>query len=136
MVCQIMHNIENSKPERVTGLKHIFAASLYSIGGIKRLWCETAFRHELVFASLILLFLCNLGAQIEKIVISTILILLLIAVEALNTAIECMVDHISPTWAGFARDAKDLGSLAVLCMLMANGIYFIYVAYPLAFPSV
>ena len=44
----------------------------------------------------------------------------LIAVEALNTAIECIVDHLASDWQEFARDAKDLGSLATMCMICAN----------------
>lgn len=49
--------------------------------------------------------------------------LVLIAVEALNTAIECIVDHLAPNWEAFARDAKDLGSLATMCLLIAIGVY-------------
>lgn len=52
-----------------------------------------------------------------------ILLLALVAVEALNTAIECIVDHLAPDWQEYARDAKDLGSLATLCLLCANGIF-------------
>jgi diacylglycerol kinase (ATP) len=48
------------------------------------------------------------------------LALLVVALEALNTALECIVDHLTRDWAGFARDAKDLGSLAVLCGLLSH----------------
>ena len=47
----------------------------------------------------------------------------LIAVEALNTALEVLVDHLSPGWSQFAKDAKDLGSLAVVCVLGLIGLY-------------
>ena len=47
----------------------------------------------------------------------------LFATEALNTAIECIVDHLAPHWEEFARDAKDLGSLATMCLLAANGVF-------------
>jgi len=47
--------------------------------------------------------------------------LLLVAVKALNTAIECIVDHVTGDWAEFARNAKDLGFLAVLCVLLGGG---------------
>ena len=49
--------------------------------------------------------------------------LLLIAVEALNTALEELVDHLSPGWSEFAKHAKDLGSLAVACTIGALLIY-------------
>jgi diacylglycerol kinase (ATP) len=51
------------------------------------------------------------------------LVLLLIAVEALNTALEVLVDHLSPGWSQFAKDAKDLGSLAVACVI---GLVLLY----------
>ncbi|MCL4171301.1 UNVERIFIED_CONTAM: hypothetical protein GTU68_019331, partial [Idotea baltica] len=51
------------------------------------------------------------------------LFLLLVAVEALNTAIECIVDHLAPHWATFAKQAKDLGSLAVMCVLLLGGLF-------------
>lgn len=56
-----------------------------------------------------------------------ILWLLLVAIEALNTAVEAIVDHVSPHWSEAARDAKDLGSLAVMALLCANGVFVAYV---------
>ena len=53
------------------------------------------------------------------------LVLLLVATEALNTALEVLVDHLSPGWSAFAKDAKDLGSLAVACVVGVNGLYFL-----------
>ena len=43
---------------------------------------------------------------------------LVLAVEALNTAVEELTDRLSPEWSCMARDAKDLGSLAVGLMLL------------------
>ena len=54
---------------------------------------------------------------------------LLIAVEALNTAIEVIIDRISPEWSEAARQAKDLGSLAVMCMLIAHGFMLAWVIF-------
>jgi diacylglycerol kinase (ATP) len=110
---------------------HLFAACRYSLGGLKRLWAETAFRHEVLAIILVLAGLFLFGASALQILVATILVLLLIATEALNTALECVVDHVSPGWAEFARDAKDLGSLAVMCILLANGVWLISVAVSL-----
>lgn len=115
------------KPERITGIKHIFAATSYSIGGVKRLWGETAFRHEVLLYLIIMGVFAAVGASFGAFIAASILALLLIAIEALNTAIEAVVDHISPEWNEFARDAKDLGSLAVMCLLIANGLFVAYV---------
>ena len=117
------------KPDRITGIKHIFAAASYSIGGIKRLWGETAFRHEVLLYLIVLGIFAAVGANMAEFMGASILALLLIAAEALNTAIEAVVDHISPEWNEFARDAKDLGSLAVMCLLIANGLFLAYVLW-------
>jgi len=115
------------KPERITGIKHVFAATSYSIGGIKRLWGETAFRHEVLLYLIVMGIFAVIGATLGEFIAASILALLLIAVEALNTAVETVVDHISPEWNEFARDAKDLGSLAVMCLLIANALFLAYV---------
>lgn len=111
------------KPDRITGIKHVFAAASYSIGGIRRLWQETAFRHIMLTLVLCLVLLFAIDASLVEFSILLILFFVLVAVEALNTAIECIVDHLAPNWEEFARDAKDLGSLATMCLLFANGLY-------------
>ena len=108
---------------RVTGPAHVLAAAGYSMSGLRRLWSETAFRHEaLALLPCLALFLW-VGASLAELAGLGILFLLTVAVEALNTAIECLVDHVSPEWSAAARDAKDLGSLAVMCLLIATGLY-------------
>lgn len=117
------------KPARVSGWRHVFAAGFYSLGGLRRLWRETAFRHEVLFGAVIIATLGGLGADLRYIASAAILLLLLFSLEALNTALEVIVDHLSPDWAEFARDAKDLGSLAVLCLLLANGVNFAFAVH-------
>ncbi len=121
MICQ--DTAHRAKPERLTGIAHVFAAAGYSIGGLKRLWRETAFRHIVLALPVCLAVLALSGAGFADYCIMLILFLSLVAVEALNTAIECIVDHLAPNWEVFARDAKDLGSLATMCLLGANGIF-------------
>ena len=117
------NEVVRPKPDRITGIKHVFAAAGYSIGGIRRLWQETAFRHIMLALPLCLILLFAIGASLMEFSILLILFFVLVAVEALNTAIECIVDHLAPNWEEFARDAKDLGSLATMCLLLANGVY-------------
>lgn len=116
-------------PDQVTGIRHFFAAAGYSISGVRRLWAEAAFRHEVSGGAAILGLLFYLQAPAVEFLIFGALFLLLVAVEALNTAIECIVDHVSPEWAAFARDAKDLGSLGVMCLLLAHGGFLAYVIF-------
>lgn len=115
------------RPDRITGLRHLLAAAGYSIGGLRRLWQETAFRHETLGLPVVCLVFWQQAAPLWAFGVFGILWLLLIAVEALNTAIEAIVDHVSPHWSEAARDAKDLGSLAVMALLCANAVFVGYV---------
>jgi diacylglycerol kinase (ATP) len=49
--------------------------------------------------------------------------------EALNTAIEELVDRVSPELSQTGKHAKDLGSFAVFCMLVAAGLYIAWVVF-------
>lgn len=114
-------------PPRTTGIAHFFAAARYSTAGLKRLWRESAFRQEVLGGVLAVILLVAVQATLGHILGFVILWLILAAVETLNTAIEVVVDHASPEWSEFARDAKDLGSLAVVLVISANGIYLLWV---------
>ena len=115
------------KPPRVTGIAHFFAAAGYSAGGLRRLWHEAAFRHEMLGLVAMPVALALFGATLTHYLVFAGLALLVIALEALNTAIECIVDHLTQDWAIFARDAKDLGSLAVLCGLLCHVLLLVHV---------
>lgn len=117
---------------KLTGFEHFFAAARYSAGGAKRAWQEAAFRHEVLAFAVLLVIYFLLAAPLETYGIAIGLFLLTIAVEALNTAIEEIVDRISPEFSTTARHAKDLGSFAVLCLLSLNGLllgYSLWVKY-------
>jgi diacylglycerol kinase (ATP) len=100
---------------------HFVRAAMYSLGGLRRLRRERAFQEEIAFlavvSALFLLAQAGLAAYLAQIV----LFLVLAAVEALNTAVEIIIDRLSPETSDFAEQAKDLGSFAVLCLLCANG---------------
>lgn len=113
--------------KKLTGFAHVVAATSFSMGGLVRLWTEAAFRHEMGAATALSGIYLWLGVNFETAVAAALLFLLLIAVEALNTAIEVIVDRISPEISDTGRHAKDLGSLAVFCLLSANGLLLLYV---------
>lgn len=112
-------------PPRKTGLAHLIAASRYSVQGGRRLWREAAFRHELLAAALLLPLMAAIGTPLWALALQIVLFAMLIATEALNTAIEELVDHVTSDWAEFAAHAKDLGSLAVMCLLIANAVWLV-----------
>ena len=118
---------DTQKPARKTGIAHFFAAAGYSAGGIRRLIQESAFRQELLGLVVVPFVLAFFGASLLHYFVFAGLALFVIALEALNTAIECLVDHLTQDWAEFARDAKDLGSLAVLCGLLCHALLIAHV---------
>lgn len=111
------------KPPRKSGIAHFFAAAGYSRAGLQRLARESAFRQEVALILGLVVVLAVFGASLAEILGLLALGLILIAVEALNTALEVLVDHLSPGWSQFAKDAKDLGSLAVACTIGAIVLY-------------
>ena len=100
-----------------SGPLHVLDAARYSLAGMRRLLGETAARQELWGAAAGGLALAWRGAHLWHWAVFALLVALVLAVEALNTAIETLTDHISPDWSQMAKDAKDLGSLAVALML-------------------
>ncbi|TCR04769.1 diacylglycerol kinase [Neorhizobium sp. JUb45] len=117
----------DSNIEKASGLRRVIAATRYSLQGLTRLWQEEAFRHEVIAFVMAIVVFVAIGAHLADYLIYLVLMLLLFAVEALNTAIEELVDRISPEISTVGRHAKDLGSLAVFCLLCANGVFVVYV---------
>ncbi|MFB9952650.1 diacylglycerol kinase [Rhizobium puerariae] len=120
----------DSNIEKAGGIRRVIAATRYSMQGLKRLWQEPAFRQEVyAFAAGLVLF-AVVGAAPPDYFVFLILMLVLFSVEALNTAIEELVDRISPEISTVGRHAKDLGSFAVFCLLCANGFFALWVVVP------
>ncbi|WP_408914193.1 diacylglycerol kinase [Brucella pseudogrignonensis] len=114
-------------PPKKKGVAHLIAATTYSLGGARRLFKEEAARHELVGFILVSILFFLAGVSIQKHLAFFVLFLISIALEALNTAIEEIVDVVSPTYSTAARHAKDLGSFAVFCIIVVNFIYVCHV---------
>ena len=105
------------------------AATIASVGGLQRLTKERAFLYELVASGLILGYFYSINATWQQMLLFMGLALGVFAVEALNTAIEVIVDHVSPEWSEMAKHAKDLGSFAVSCMLLMTVLYILWVCW-------
>lgn len=106
-----------------TGLNHIVNATRYSLAGLKVLWRENAARLEVAMYVASLVVLVILGGAFFDYLVMTLLFCVTLSVESTNTALECIVDKLSPEQSDFARDTKDLGSLSVFFLLIANGAY-------------
>ncbi len=102
-----------------SGLKRIFSALAYSIDGFKAAWKhEHAFRQELVLVIIGAVIALSLKiSAVEKLVLIAVLVMVLV-VELLNSALEAVVDRVSLERHPLSKNAKDLGSAAVLLSLL------------------
>lgn len=120
-------NAPNQTPRSIVqprgGLLHVIDAGGYSIAGLRRLWLETAARLEVVGAVIVAAAFVWRGAELWQWLVSGFLLALILAVESLNTAVEVLTDRLSPEWSQMAKDAKDLGSLAVGLMLLVACVF-------------
>ena len=108
-------------------VRKMIEAGGYSVDGLVYLLRnEFAARLEVYFAVIFLIAYLVLGVDFWMLAVSTALFFILIAVEALNTAIEVIIDRISPEISKTGKHAKDLGSLAVMCLLLANWVFAAY----------
>lgn len=113
-------------PPRTSGIGHFFAAARYSLAGLRRALRESAFRQELAGGALATGVLVLASAAPSRILVFLMIFCLLLAVEALNTALEELVDHLSPKWTEFGKNTKDLGSFAVACTIAAASLAFVW----------
>lgn len=124
-----MNNQRPAPFSKQTGFAHLWSATRYSLQGFRRLLGEAAFRHELLLLSVALALFAFFGASLLQYLGLFVLALFLFAAEAFNTAIEEVIDRISPEFSEVARNAKDLGSFAVSCILLANLLYIGWVLW-------
>lgn len=117
-----------------TGLARVIAAAFYSLQGLKScLKNEAAFRQEVVLFLLLLPLLIYLPVSgILKLMLLAVNMLVLI-VELLNSAIESVVDMVSPEYHDLAGRAKDMGSGAVFLSLIIATVFWVYAACTLIF---
>jgi diacylglycerol kinase (ATP) len=104
------------------GPRQMWRAWQWSMQGLRAAWrYEASFRLEgYVFVIFFPLGLWLGNGPIEKAILCSSLLLVLSA-ELLNSAVEAVVDKISPEFSELAGRAKDMGSAAVL-LLMFNAL--------------
>lgn len=111
-------------------MKRILAALFNSMRGFALAFrTETAVRQEilaLAAGSIVALFVAR---SLMQFVLLVGVLLLLLAVEILNTAIEKLCDHVMPDWHERIGYIKDLGSAAVFCLLVLTGIVWTAVLF-------
>ncbi|MFT0533763.1 diacylglycerol kinase [Castellaniella hirudinis] len=113
------------------GLIRVFRAFGYSLQGLAAAWRhEAAFRQETLLTAVLLPLGLWLGETPgEKLLLAGMLVGVLI-VELINSAIEALADAISTEHHPLLGRAKDIGSAAVLLMLLLAGAAWACVLIP------
>ena len=107
-----------------TGLQRLWHAGRYSIDGLRTGWGQTAFRQEALAALVLLPTSLWLGQTWVEVALLGGSVVLLMVVELLNSGIEAAIDRIGPEWHLLSKQAKDMGSAAVLLtVLLCAGIW-------------
>ena len=98
----------------ILGVRHLIGATRNSLCGLKDAFLSgCAFRQEVCLGVVhfVLLFLIDISLEL-KLVMAALWVLML-ALELVNSAVEEVVDYVSPEWNKFAKHAKDYCSAAV-----------------------
>ncbi len=100
------------------GLSRMWHATGYSVAGFRAGWAESAFRQEVLAAIVLLPASFWLGTHWTEIAVLAGTVVLVLIVELLNSAVEAAIDRIGPEWHDLSKQAKDMGSAAVLLSLL------------------
>ncbi|MBI0061591.1 MULTISPECIES: diacylglycerol kinase [Gilliamella] len=110
-----------------TGLQRIINATKYSLKGFKSaIKYEVAFRQELIILILAYITVMLIDFSIYERILLLGSIGVVMIVELLNSAIECVVDRIGSERHELSGRAKDYGSAAVFLSLLLTIILWIY----------
>lgn len=109
------------------GLKRIINAFKYSLKGFKSaIKYETAFRQELIMLVIAYVIVMLIDFSIYERILLLGSIGVVMIVELLNSAIECVVDRIGSERHELSGRAKDYGSAAVCLSLLLTATLWIY----------
>ena len=96
------------------GLTRLVSATRYSLKGLRAAWRhEAAFRQEATLAVIGIVLAIFLARSTVDFLLLVVPLLLLMAIELLNSAIEAVVDRYGEEHHELAGRAKDMGSAAV-----------------------
>ena len=112
------------------GLRRVANALRYSADGLRAAWSgEDAFRQEVLLAAVMIpAALLMPVTLVERLLLIGSVIFVLI-VEMLNTAIEAAIDRHSFEINPLAKQAKDMGSAAVMLSLLLTGATWIAILW-------
>ena len=110
------------------GAEHLIASFRYSLDGFGACFRdETAFRQEVAVGAVHFVLSFALQLSLTVFVYLTVLYVLLLAVELINTAVEAAVDCAVNDRHPLAKKAKDCASAAVFCVIAIFAVSWIVV---------
>lgn len=119
--------IINKVPVKRRGFDRLWNAFLNSISGIQyAIKDEISFRQELFLFGVLTVIVFFLPVTPLYKIFLVLCHLAVIVVELINSAIEEIVDYVSPQYSESGKKAKDLGSSAVFITLLGVTIVWIY----------
>lgn len=121
--------MNDQKPDKYNFFRHLG----YALSGFKNMLKEenAAKIHVVAFCLLSIVLLFIHFSTISKIILFCSMFLVLIG-EAINTAIERVVDLASPEYHELAKQAKDIAALVVLlCFILTAIIWISTILYEL-----
>ena len=113
-----------------TGLTRLRKAVLYSLSGLRTAYAgEAAFRQEVWAAAVLipLAFFMPASGAGKALMIGS--VLLVLVVELLNTAVEALADRVSQEKHILIKNAKDIGSAAVMLALLNVVVVWLLVLF-------
>lgn len=117
-----------------TGIKRILKAFTYSKDGFTASFkSEAALRQDLAVFVIFSIAACCLDLLLWQKAMLISSLLFIVIMELVNTAIEVVIDRISPYYHELSKKAKDIGSLLVLLAFVNAVILWGAFLYPLFF---
>lgn len=111
------------------GLQRVARALQYSLQGLRAAFKhEAAFRQEAALAVVMVPAAFWLGRDLLEIIVLLATIVLVLVTELLNSAVEAVADALTVEPHPLIGRAKDIGSAAVMVMLMFAGVVWFAVA--------
>lgn len=111
-------------------MNRLMRALQFSFAGLRDAWQEPACRLEIVGIVLAVPVALLLPVTRVERVLLIVSVLMVLAIELLNTAVERTVDRIGVDRNELSRRAKDLGSAAVFVATIITAIVWIAIGVP------
>lgn len=123
--CDGTHCTRGNQPVKPTerGVTHLLLATRYSYRGLRSAWrYEESFRQEALVTVVMVALAIWMARDIVDFLLLTLPVLLILAAELGNSAIEAVVDRIGEEYHDLSGLAKDFGSAMVFMNILAAGV--------------